>query len=132
MGESLYSCTEQRYFAAKAALLGDDERLARIMSAKDPAKMLYEGKRVVNYSKEDWEAVQEKEMKAANRNKYAQNPAARAALLATGKTIIAEASKDGTWGIGYAMNDKDKVQQLTWKKNKLGYMLMDLRSEFTT
>ena len=54
-----------------------------------------------------------------------------AALLATGTTKIAEASKDGKWGIGFSLHDPDKVKELQWKDNKLGKLLMQLRSEFT-
>ena len=70
-------------------------------------------------------------MTRANREKYRQNPISMSALLVTGNTKIAEASKDGKWGIGFSLFDPDKVQELKWGHNKLGKVLMELRSEFT-
>jgi hypothetical protein len=130
-GPVTYNCTEQKFFAAKAQLLGDERALGRIMAAKDGAKALYEGRRIVDHTHEDWSKVEEMEMKNANRQKYLQNPKAMEALMATKQTRIGEASKDGHWGIGFTMHDPEKVDQLRWKKNIFGEILMALRLEFT-
>jgi hypothetical protein len=130
IGSTTYRCTEQRFFAAKAALFGDQAALDKIMAAKEAATALQESKKIINYTKENWEAVEINEMTHANRNKYLQNPAAMAALMATGETRMAEASRNKEWGIGFALHNPNKTQQQKWGKNKLGGILELLRKEF--
>ena len=130
MGSTDYKCTEQRFFAAKAKLLGDQKAYDKIMAAQDGAKALEEGKKIIAYTKESWEAVEEEEMRRANVEKFRQNPVAKAALMATGKSKLAEASKNGKWGIGFALHDPEKEQQMRWKKNLLGNILTQIRSDF--
>jgi predicted NAD-dependent protein-ADP-ribosyltransferase YbiA (DUF1768 family) len=52
-------------------------------------------------------------------------------LLATTTSKIAEYAKyNRRWGIGYGLQDADKCKQPLWGDNKMGQILLLLRSEF--
>jgi ribA/ribD-fused uncharacterized protein len=130
MGETIYSCSEQRYFVAKASYLEDFDRIDGIMSEVEPHKILEEGKKIVNKNAKDWTDVEMHEMTVANRHKFDQNAGARAALMATWGTKLAECSpSDIRWGIGHAMHSKDRLNQMKWGANQMGAVLTILRDE---
>lgn len=66
-----------------------------------------------------------------NRHKFGQNPALKGALLATGDTILAEASPfDTLWGIGLRASDPRASVRTQWRgKNLLGAALTQVRQE---
>jgi hypothetical protein len=131
MGHNTYICTEQRFFSRKAQLLGDEDNYHKIMAAKDPKKMLDLGKKIVNYTGENWEGVDYTEMLNANRQKYLQNPPVMTALMATRGTELAECCGNSSkWGIGMSLDDPEKVKRPIWGENLLGQALMTLRDEF--
>jgi hypothetical protein len=131
MGTKIFCCTEQCYFAAKAEFCGDIERLDEIMKQKDGGQSLIEGKKIRNLSKKNWEEVEIEVMKKVNREKYIQNPALKAILLATNDSILAEASpRDKRWGIGFPLHGVEKEQRQKWGDNNFGKVLMSLRSDF--
>jgi hypothetical protein len=131
LGNKMYTCSEQRYFERKAKYLGDDMARDSIMLERDARAILDAGKKIVNYSKKNWEDVEIKEMTDACRAKFAQNTGARAALLATNQTLLAECSPhDGHWGIKMHMSNPEKMQRQKWGDNRLGVLLSVLRDEF--
>ena len=133
IGHTTYCCTEQRYFAAKADYLGDEDRVTAIMQEREPQKILSEGKKIVATNKKNWADVEVKEMTDANRAKFLQNAGVRAALLATQDTALAEASQfDGHWGIGMKMGHENLENNTKWGTNLFGGVLELLRSEFRT
>ena len=128
---TMYSCSEQRYFQRKAEYLGDDMAKDAVMAERDAKAVLNAGKKIVNKNKKCWEDVEVKEMTDACRAKFAQNPKARAALLATEHTELAECSPfDGHWGIKMRMTDPEKTNKQKWATNLMGGVLSLLREEF--
>jgi hypothetical protein len=130
IGKDTYNCTEQRYFARKAQVLGDDERYREIMAAKEPHEILAAGKRVGNFTDEDWAKVEQHEMKLANRAKFSQNGELMKFLLSTGGNTLAEASLNGHWGVGVSLRNAGGDQSQEMGKNLMGECLMILRDEF--
>jgi ribA/ribD-fused uncharacterized protein len=131
MGSSVYCCSEQAYFAAKAEYWGDFDQLQVIMKQKDGGQSLTEGKKIKNMTGKNWEDVEFESMKKVNREKFKQNPTLRAILLGTTTPKIAEASpRCQRWGIGFPLNGPQKEQHMLWGDNKMGKVLVFLRSEF--
>jgi hypothetical protein len=132
IGDFVYSCTEQRYFAQKADHLGDELNRDKILKERDPAIILGLGKKLIQYNpKANWEAIEVQRMTEANREKFLQNSKAMAALMATKSTTLAEASPHcRRWGIGYAIHDPARKQRQNWGNNQQGELLMFLRAEF--
>lgn len=124
--------TCEQYMMAKKALLFDDIRYyCCIMEEPDPQKCKKLGKKVRNFDGPTWDRCCEEIVYHANLAKFSQNPELKAALLATGDTILAEASpKDKIWGIGHAATDPIACTPAAWKgKNLLGKALMRVREE---
>lgn len=63
----------------------------KIMVESDPATCKALGKRAANFSQELWDSCKEEIIYNANYAKFSQNPALKAALLATNDAVIAEA-----------------------------------------
>jgi ribA/ribD-fused uncharacterized protein len=68
--------------------------------------------------------------RAGNLAKFSQNPRLRAALLATGDTVLAEASPyDRVWGIGLGAEHPDARNPARWRgTNWLSEVLTKLRA----
>jgi ribA/ribD-fused uncharacterized protein len=128
IGRFTYICTEQRYFSEKAKYLGDEYRYDQIMAEKDPAIMLYHGKRIENITGKEWSDVDYDKMLQANREKYQQNTNALLELLSTGSNRLGECSTN-KWGIGYTMDDANKTMSTHWGTNLMGQILEILRLE---
>jgi ribA/ribD-fused uncharacterized protein len=130
IGKFGYKCTEQRFFAQKAKLLGDRDSYWEIMAQKDPARILDLGKKIENLSGKEWSEVEYEEMLEANRYKFQQNAKARMALLETGSTNLAECSANNSkWGIGYGLDDPEKMKTTQWGTNFMGKILSVIRDE---
>jgi ribA/ribD-fused uncharacterized protein len=131
LDHNMYCCTEQRYFSRKADFLGDKKRDIEIMATKDPKVILDAGKKIENFSGEDWEPIQFNEMLEANRAKFSQNGSALMALLNTESTHLAECCPGKSrWGIGYSMDDPARLSRKDWGTNLQGQVLEILRNEF--
>ena len=63
--------------------------------------------------------------------KFEQNERLKQALIATFPRILVEAApRDRLWGIGMGSSNENANCRLTWKgKNKLGYLLTNIRNE---
>ena len=127
-----YFCVEQYMMAQKAKLFHDSKRYTAILRANTPGECKDLGKLVTPYDEKAWAAVRYDVVKKGNRAKFEQNPELKKLLLATGDSIMAEASpKDKVWGI--AMKDTEAVKKTPaeWPgQNLLGKILMELRKEF--
>ncbi|MBQ3193306.1 MAG: NADAR family protein [Oscillospiraceae bacterium] len=124
-----YFHTEQYMMAKKALLFGDTRTYNKIMKESDPAACKALGKSAANFNQQLWDACKEEIIYNANYAKFSQNPGLKAALLATGDAIIAEASPyDRIWGIGLKASDPDSQNPKKWKgQNLLGKALMRVR-----
>lgn len=126
-----YLHNEQYMMAKKALLFKDTGTYNKIMVESDPATCKALGKRAANFSQELWDSCKEEIICNANYAKFSQNPALKAALLATGDAVIAEASPyDKIWGIGLKAVDPDSLDPNKWRgQNLLGKALMRVREE---
>lgn len=127
-----YFCVEQYMMAQKAKLFHDAENYTRILRANTPKGCKWLGKQVKPFDGDQWNAVKYDIVKTGNRAKFQQNPDLKELLLATGNSIMAEASpKDEVWGIEMDAQTAARTDPSQWPgKNLLGKILMELREEF--
>ncbi|MBO7253103.1 MAG: DUF1768 domain-containing protein [Oscillospiraceae bacterium] len=131
--EGIRYCHNEQYMMAKKALLFSDlSAYAKIMAESDPAACKLLGRSVVNFNSYKWDSCKKEILYNANFAKFSQNPQLKAALLATGDAILAEASpQDTIWGIGLKETDPDSQNPAKWEgQNLLGRALMQIREEF--
>ena len=126
-----YFHNEQYMMAKKALLCGDTRVYNKIMAEADPATCKALGKTAANFNQYKWDSCKEEIIYNANYAKFSQNPGLKAALLATGDAILAEASPyDKIWGIGLKATDPDSQNPKKWQgQNLLGKALMRVREE---
>lgn len=122
--------------AEKARLFGDEETLALILEAEDPATHKALGRVVDGFDVELWEGEEDNGMPRCwnivwrgNLAKFSQNPHLLEALLATEGSCLVEASPDDRiWGIGRAADDPLALDRGAWLGlNWLGEILDDVR-----
>ena len=126
-----YSSAEQ-YLSFKKAMLFNDMATAKaVMRVSDPGKQKLKVKKLKNFDIERWVDKAPVILKTALTAKFQQNDDLKDELLATGDTLIAEASPyDCLFGIGLSLNHPDAVKQSEWRgKNILGSTLMAVRDE---
>lgn len=127
-----YPTVEHYFQAMKAKEFDDQEVYDKILKAKTPKAAKALGKKVKKFVKEVWDAKKDLIMETGVRAKFVQHPELRKELMATEDKLIGEADPRNTyWGIGTSM-DLDKAKSPSkWRgQNKLGKMLMTLRSDF--
>ena len=125
--------TVEHYFQAmKAKEFKDDEIYKKILTAKTPKAAKAMGDKIKNVVTEVWDAKKDAVMYTGLRAKFVQHPELRKQLLETGDLPIGDANaRDTYWGIGTAETSEKSKHPSKWRgKNKLGVMLMDLRTEF--
>jgi ribA/ribD-fused uncharacterized protein len=128
-----YRHVEEYLFVKKAELAKDEVSKQKILSAKTPADCKWIGKNI-KVDRKQWQAQEVGVMTKALFEKFSQNSHLKDYLLATGDLTIAEASpSDKFWGIGCGLGTlaNSKARQFKWQgKNKLGELLMNLRTQF--
>ena len=129
--ERRFDNAEQWMMAAKAAHFRDRERYGAILITPAPRAVKALGRLVTPFDPAEWKRVARDYVRAGNLAKFTQNATARAALLATGKSVLVEASPyDTIWGIGLAACHSDARTPARWRgTNWLGEVLMDIRSQ---
>jgi ribA/ribD-fused uncharacterized protein len=127
----VFSCVEQLMMYDKAGLFDDNETAKKILKAKHPKQYKELGRQVKNFDQKLWDDMKYDIVYDAVLMKFQQNDSLREQLLATGGTLIAEASPtDAIWGIALSANDQLAKQPGSWKgKNLLGNALMEVRRE---
>ena len=126
-----YLHNEQYMMAKKALLFKDTRTYNKIMAESDPATCKALGKSAANFNQHLWDSCKKEIIFNANYAKFSQNPELKAALLATGDAIIAEASPyDKIWGIGLKATDSNSQDPNKWQgQNLLGMALMQVREK---
>jgi ribA/ribD-fused uncharacterized protein len=124
-----YASAEQYMMAQKAELFGDQETLAAILDSSSPAQAKSLGRRVRGFDEERWIAHRYDTAVRGNLAKFGQNRELARWLLATGDTVLVEASPvDSIWGIGLAADDRRARDPHSWLGlNLLGFALMQAR-----
>lgn len=125
----LYQTAEHWMMAGKARLFGDEDSLIQILESPDPKTAKALGRKVKNFDGAKWEANARRLVTEGNIAKFSQNSHLRDFLLATGDTVLVEASPyDQIWGIGLKEGDERAKDPAQWLgQNLLGFALMDVR-----
>ncbi|MGF6604013.1 ribA/ribD-fused uncharacterized protein [Paraburkholderia sp. GAS448] len=129
-----FSCVEQLMMYAKAMLFEDHRLAEAILAAPDPRAQKKLGREVRGFHEAVWVEKRESIVTVGCREKFRQNRSLAAALLATGDTVLVEASPyDRIWGVGLAWNDPRILDQSRWLgTNLLGKALMRVRDLLAT
>ena len=125
--------TVEHYFQAmKAKEFKDDEIYNKIIKSKTPKAAKALGAKVKNFITEVWDDKRDEFMSKAVHAKFTQHPELRKELLDTNDKIIGEANpRDTYWGIGTSIeSDKSKFPSKWRGKNRIGKMLMELRTRY--
>ncbi len=125
-----FASAEMYMMAGKARLFGDDETLAEILAAADPATCKALGRRVRGFDQTRWKQARFDLVTRGNAAKFGQDDALRDYLLATGDDILVEASpRDRIWGIGLGRDNERARDPRTWQGgNLLGFALVRARA----
>lgn len=126
-----YSSMEQYMMYQKAVVFGDSEAAQSILAATDVGKIKALGRSVQNYDEHIWNGLRQIIVCKGLLEKFRQNDALKAMLLATKPHILAEcAVQDRIWGIGLSMKDEKRFDINEWRgQNLLGFSLMFVREE---
>jgi ribA/ribD-fused uncharacterized protein len=124
-----YQTNEQYYQSKKAEHFNADEIASTIRNTPDPYQCYKLGSQIPNFNKEQWDKVQVQIMTQGVNAKFAQNPNLKSILLNTGEKVIAECSKNKTWGTGLPITHPSIGDPNLWSgKNMLGQCLMNVRA----
>lgn len=120
-----YSCVEQRMMHYKAWMFRDYQTAEKIMKTKDPKLHKMLGRKVTNYSDEQWAKVRYAIVLEAVKAKFSQNEILRKQLLKCLPKRFVEASpNDKIWGIGMSSSNPASKDPKQWKgQNLLGKAL---------
>ena len=127
-----YKSAEHAFQAVKAKTFGDEVHFSKILKAKSAQSAKSFGKKVVGFKDDVWTPEKKEDiMKQVVRAKFTQNLDLRKKLVDSGDKILANAdSRDKFWGVGTSANTAIAKDPAKWKgENKLGKMLMELRTE---
>lgn len=128
-----FAQTEQFMMYCKASLFGDTSMAEKILGETNPKINKSQGREVSGFDKSIWNEKCRNYVYIGNREKFRQNQHLLDALLATGETILVEASPyDKIWGIGMTSSDPRATDPNLWLgTNWLGEVLMRVRSELS-
>lgn len=126
-----FNCVEQFMMYAKAKTFADEITAAKILAAKHPKTQKALGREVDPYNDAVWVAKRMKVVYVACKEKFTQNPHLLEQLLATGGTVLVEASPyDRIWGIGMGEHAPGVDDPANWRgQNLLGQVLTRLRDD---
>jgi ribA/ribD-fused uncharacterized protein len=126
-----YTTAEQYMMAGKATLFGDFEALERILQAPDPRTAKALGRTVRGFDDATWKEHRFEIVVRGNLAKFGHDDAIRTFLLATGESVLVEASPtDRIWGIGLSRDDPRALDPRRWLgRNLLGFALMEARRQ---
>lgn len=120
--ELKYNCCEQYMMCQKALLMNDNETYQKIRAEKNPRIQKSLGRQVANWDEKIWKKEMLQVVYHGNMMKYLQNKSERIELLATGNSLLVEASPlDLIWGIGLDAREAKLRHPENWPgKNYLG------------
>ena len=125
-------CTAEQYMMySKAIHFGDEEIAQKVMATRDPKKQKALGRQVKNFDATEWNRVARLYVFDGNYAKFTQNEDLLKILMATGDTVLVEASPyDAIWGIGMSEEEARKTPADKWKgTNWLGLAITKVREE---
>ncbi len=123
-----FANNEQFYQSKKAEYFEADDIASKIKNTSDPFHCYKLGSKIPNFNQEQWDKVQFRIMTEGLNAKFSQNTNLKTILLNTGGNVIAECSRDKTWGIGLPISHPNIKNADLWSgKNLLGQSLMNVR-----
>ena len=124
-----YPTAEHFMMAEKAHLFADEETRAQVLKAGSPKAAKQLGRQVKGYQESVWVAARFQIVVTGNLAKFSQNRELGKYLLATGDSVLVEASPvDRIWGIGLAADSEQAKNPEQWRGlNLLGFALMEVR-----
>ena len=131
VGGITFSSMEQYMMYEKAVLFKDQTTAEKILQTDDVAEIKALGRTVQNFDEEVWTKEREGIVYRGVSEKFRQDPELAEKLEKTGEEIIAECTvKDRIWGIGFSMEDENRLCIDKWRgKNLLGKILMRVRED---
>ncbi|MDQ7134598.1 NADAR family protein [Staphylococcus aureus] len=122
-----FDSSEKAFMYSKAMLFGDKEIAEQILKSKSPKECKRLGRKVRGFDEKLWNENKEKYMRIILFKKFSSDKRLKNMLLSTGNKIIVECAPfDREWGIGIDVDELFEGKK--WKgKNKLGYLLMEIR-----
>jgi len=125
-----FNCGEQWMMFSKAVLFGDLEVAVKILQEIHPRRQKLLGRQVRGFDVAIWTVHSEDLVFTGVLEKFRQNAALGAELLATGEALLVEASPDDRiWGIGLEEEDPRALDPTQWQgENRLGKVLMRVRA----
>lgn len=126
-----FNSIEQFMMYTKAKLFKDEKIAAQIMKADNCQYQKILGRKVTPYDEDKWRRLRRPYVYVGLKMKAHQHVDIRKTLLATGDTILVEASHDKIWGCGIPIEDEARwSDQNNWTgENGLGELWMQLRRE---
>jgi ribA/ribD-fused uncharacterized protein len=126
-----FPTAEHYYQWSKAKQFGDAGAQAKILKTPSAKSVKAIGRKVTPFDDGQWSERKDQVMRTALRAKLMQHPDILAKLRTTGDRPLAEADpRSKYWGIGTSSDTSKAKDPARWPgKNKLGHLLMDLRTE---
>ncbi len=126
-----FNCAEQFMMYSKATLFGDTDTAAKIMQTSNPKEQKDLGRQVSNYVDPIWNNIAGVLVYQGNMAKFTQDLELHEILLATGDTLLVEASSlDAIWGIGLDEVAARSISPDEWPgKNWLGKAITQVRKD---
>lgn len=128
---SRFRTLQHAYEVEKAKFFGDAEAVDLIKRDFSPREATLIAQTISNYDADAWDEQKVSKMLTLLRHKFRCSLSAKRVLLSTGSSVIVFAFKgDLFWGNGLSEDDVGNLQTDAWLgQNKLGYLLMQVRSE---
>lgn len=139
--ELRFECSEQWFMFRKAWRFHDRTAMDAVMQpGLEPSQYKAIGRGVKGFDAAVWDRESSGYMFEALMFKFTQNPELAKQLTDTGDQVLVECSPfDTIWGAGLGKQTKDGWADDRWKdscnwrgKNKLGFLLMDVRDVLNT
>jgi ribA/ribD-fused uncharacterized protein len=125
----VFFSVEQYYQYSKAVKCGNPIAANKILKSSSSSFCKRIGDSLTS---PDWKAQSLPIMFHGCKAKFSQNEIPRRFLLDSGNKIIAEASKNATFGIGLNLEDPEVLNRSKWTgNNELGKILMRIRQELS-
>lgn len=127
-----FSCSEQGFMYDKAMYFGDTISAQKILELPydNPADYKKLGRQVTPFDNTKWDSVREEIMKKHVKAKIEQSDVIKTFVMndLKDKLIVESSPRDRFWGVGVG---KEKALDTSkWRgKNKLGYIIMEIRNE---
>jgi len=126
-----FNCAEQFMMYSKAMLFGDTQTADKIMRTSNPKEQKKLGRQVENFNSIIWDNIAKLLVYQGNMAKFTQDMILHEILLATGNTLLVEASPlDAIWGIGLDEVAAKSMSPAEWPgSNFLGEAITQVRED---